>query len=291
MTRSLPPFPALQAFLAVARTGGIRSAGRELNVTDSAVSHQLRKLEDHLGAPVLERSGRGVRLTAIGRQYAAALEAPLRQIADATDQLFGLRNETDVTLTTAPVVASLALIPNLPQLEAAHPKLILHLVTTPRQLDLDANGIDLALRYEASTPAASDDPLIFPEYAFPVCAPSIVGQKPYDALRKRRLLNAAHPEDWEKWEREAGQNHASTEPSMRFDSSEMTLGAAAQGMGIAIGRTPLVNEHLASGRLVAPFGTGAFGEGSYRIIPSPRVGNRGSRAAVIDWLRDILSQP
>lgn len=291
MTRSLPPFPALQAFLAVARTGGIRSAGRELNVTDSAVSHQLRKLEDHLGAPVLERSGRGVRLTAIGRQYAAALEAPLRQIADATDQLFGLRNETDVTLTTAPVVASLALIPNLPQLEAAHPKLILHLVTTPRQLDLDAHGIDLALRYEVGVPEASDDPLIFPEYAFPVCAPSVVGPQPCDALRQRRLLNAAHPEDWEKWEREAGQNRASAEPSMRFDSSEMTLGAAVQGMGIAIGRTPLVNDHLASGRLVAPFGTGTLGAGSYKIVPSPRAGNRSSRAAVIDWLSGILSQP
>lgn len=286
----MPPFPALEAFLAVARTGSVRAAARALNVTDSAVSHQLRKLEDHLGSPVLERHGRGVQLTAAGRRYAKVLDAPLSEIAEATDRLFGSQGEVTITLTTAPVVASLALIPQIPQLEAAHPELILRLVTTVRQLDLDSHGIDLAVRYEVAS-SETAGPLMFPEYAFPVCAPALVQSDPAEILRQRRLLNSAHPEDWRIWKESAGYSCIPDGPSMSFDTSEMSLGAAVQGMGVAIGRTPLVNDYLVSGRLVAPFGRSARGEGRYKIVQSPGRRKSKAREVVINWLGDVLGRP
>ncbi|SJK83828.1 LysR family transcriptional regulator [Halomonas elongata] len=287
MKLSLPPFPALETFLAVARTGGVRKAARSLNVTDSAVSHQLRKLEEYLGTPVMERHGRGVRLTPIGRRYAEALDEPLSEIAQVTDRLFGTRSADAVTLTTVPVVATLSLIPRIKQLEADHPELMLRLVTTTKQLDLNGNDIDLALRYVRG-PADPNELLTFDEYAFPVCAPALAEGRAQDIRGQRRLLNNAHTEDWSFWTRQAGTVQLSDEPTMSFDSSEMTLGAAIQGMGVAIGRTPLVNAFLKSGQLVAPFGTGTRGEGHYRIIHSSHRRNISNRDAVTQWLSNLL---
>lgn len=194
MRSSLPPFAALETFLAVAGTGGVRAAARRLNVTDSAVSHQLRKLEEHLGAPLVERHGRGIRLTMAGQRYADQVAAPLAEIAGVTDRLFGTPQGIDVSLTVGPMVASLGLIPFVDELENNHPELVLHLVTTTRVLDLDAMGIDLALRYERR-PAEEDDPLSFPEYAFPVCTPDLALHGAEQTLAQRRILNGAHPDD------------------------------------------------------------------------------------------------
>ncbi|WP_136066660.1 LysR family transcriptional regulator [Modicisalibacter radicis] len=289
MRSALPPFAALETFLAVARTGGVRAAARRLNVTDSAVSHQLRKLEDHLGAPLVERHGRGIRLTLAGQRYADQLAAPLAEIAGLTDRLFGTSQDTSVTLTVGPVVASLGLIPFVARLESDNPGLILQLVTTTRLLDLDAMGVDLALRYERC-PAAEDDPLSFPEYAFPICTPELARDGAEQVLKQRRLLNDAHADDWQRWAIAADHRLAPATREMRLDTSEMVMNAALRGMGVTIGRTPLVNDALLSGQLVAPFGTSAPGEGSYRIVASSRRPDAKVQA-VTRWLGNLLGRP
>ncbi|MFC0267465.1 LysR family transcriptional regulator [Kushneria aurantia] len=289
MRSALPPFAALETFLAVARSGGVRAAARRLNVTDSAVSHQLRKLEDHLGTPLVERHGRGIKLTATGQRYADQLAAPLAEIAGLTERLFGTPADTGVTLTVGPVVASLGLIPYVAKLENDNPGLMLQLVTTARPLNLDAMGIDLALRYERC-PATSDDPLSFPEYAFPVCTPELAREGAEQALAKRRLLNGAHSDDWQRWATAAERDLPATQREMRLDTTEMVMNAALRGIGITIGRTPLVNDALLSGQLVAPFGTATPGEGSYRIVTSSRRPDAAAQA-VMSWLGGLLGRP
>ncbi|WP_110648233.1 LysR substrate-binding domain-containing protein [Salinicola peritrichatus] len=258
-------------------------------MTDSAVSHQLRKLEDHLRAPLVERQGRGIRLTGAGRRYADQLAAPLTEIAGLTERLFGASRGTGVTLTVGPVVASLGLIPFVAGLESDHPDLVLQLITTTRLLDLDAMGIDLALRYERK-PVTEGDPLSFPEYAFPVCTPELARHGAEQTLKQRRLLNAAHADDWQRWVVATGRELAPAPREMRLDTSEMVMNAALRGMGVTIGRTPLVNDALLNGQLVAPFGTATPGEGSYRIVTSSRHPDDKVQA-VIRWLGNLLGRP
>lgn len=196
---------------------------------------------------------------------------------------------TGVTLTVGPVVASLGLTPFVAELEDDHPGLVLHLVTTTRLLDLNAMGIDLALRYERR-PAAEDDPLSFPEYAFPVCTPDLALNGAEQTLAHRRLLNGSHPDDWQRWAITANRRLAPAAKEMQLDTSEMVMNAALRGMGTTVGRTPLVNDALVSGQLVAPFGTSALGEGSYRIVASSRRPDDAVQA-VIRWLGKLLGRP
>jgi len=289
MADPLPSFAALQAFIAVAHRGGVRRATEVLNLSEAAVSHRIKTLEQHLGQRLFEKDGRGLRLTDLGQRYLGMIAGPMDELRRASDTIAAPRKARHVTVTLPPTLAGLWLIPALQDFERALPDISLHLVTTTQCLDLERHDIDLAIRYMLEDAVPDHARVVFSETAFPVCNPeqcercTKAGEPVDTLLRGRLLVNDIHPDEWDWWSAAYGKTVDLTGERRRFDASHMTLEAAAQGYGMALGRRPMVDPFLSSGRLVAPFGQ-AF-ETGYRYVILTRSGEiRSVTQSVIDWI-------
>ena len=252
----LPPLHALRSFHAAARFGRFREAASALGLSESAVSHQIRKLEDYLGVRLFERAGNAVRLTLIGQTYFEEIDPAFSRIRRATEALSGPCCRVSLTLTTS--LATLWLIPRLAQLEAALPEVNVQMVPTGRVVDLRREQIDLAIRYGKGHWPGYAAHHMFDEQAFPVCRPGLLseGVDPQTALGTVRLIvDASYREEWREWAQAHGLEPPSLDGALALEGSEQILRAAAEGLGVAIGRRPLVDGWLADGDLAAPFGT------------------------------------
>jgi LysR family transcriptional regulator, glycine cleavage system transcriptional activator len=205
-TTPLPPFAALRAFHAAAVHGRFRAAAASLGVTESAISHQVRRLEDFLRTALFDRSGPGVRLTAAGRRYLEQIDPALRQIQAATEAMLRPSGRNVVRLTLPPSLAATWLIPQLGAFERAHPDIELQLVPTTRVVDLKRDQVDLAVRHGKGSWPGIDAAFLLAETALPVCAPGYLAlapdEDPLAALRRVRLIvNTRFPDEWEEWAR------------------------------------------------------------------------------------------
>lgn len=257
----LPPFAALRAFHAAATRGRFRDAAESLGVTESAISHQVRRLEDFLRVALFERSGSGVRLTAAGRRYLEQIDPAIEQIRSATEALLHPGGRGVVRLTLPPSLAAAWLIPQLGGFERAHPDLELQLVATTRVLDLRREQVDLAIRHGRGAWPGVEARFLLQETALPVCAPGYLelgpGEPPAAALARVRLIvNALSPGEWEEWARARDLEPPELGSAIALEGAEQVLQVAEGGHGLAIGRRPVVDERLARGSLVAPFGQG-----------------------------------
>lgn len=291
MADPLPPLHALRAFITVAERGGVRRAAEALNLSEAAVSHQIKNLERHLGQRLFEKDGRGLRLTDIGHRYLAMVVEPVAELRQASEAVSSRRIARQATLTLAPTLASLWLIPALGEFERELSDVNLHLVTTTQILDLERHDIDIAIRYLPRDAIPDRAVVVFSETAFPVCSPERYKQtndpaQPADMLSRSKLLvNDMHPDEWTWWSTVGGEAVKLSGERKRFDASHMTLEASAQGYGVALGRRPLVDSYLTSGRLIAPFGT-AFETGYQYVILTQTDGIRPVTKRVIDWIAD-----
>lgn len=290
----VPPFAALRAFQAAARAGSFRAAAQTLNITESAVSHQIRRLEDLLHTQLFARHGTRTELTPVGRGYFANIDPALRNIADATRALLGPSGRARVTLTLPPSLAINWVIPNLAAFEADNPAIDLELVTTTRLLDLRTEQVDLAIRHGGGNWPDVEAAFLLAETAMPVVRPDLLdGERGDDekyaaaALsRLRPIVNRAFPDEWQEWARAHGIAPPDLDGALRLETIDQVLVAAERGLGIAIGRSPIVDDHLRSRRLVAPFGEpGEMTAGYYlcRLLGQPPT---VAVRQVMGWLKD-----
>jgi DNA-binding transcriptional LysR family regulator len=261
MSRPLPPLNALRAFEAAARLGSISRAAAELHVTHGAVSRHVRTLEEALGAPLFERQGRGLALTAAGLRLRdgagdafAALQATWA----------GLRRDGRAAALVLGCPGSLLarwVIPRLERLQAELPGLRLHLSAQEAGFDAALDGLDAALLLgEAPWPAGWEVRALGPERIGPVLSPrhprfDALDSAPPAALGEEPLLHTtSRPQAWPRWF--DAQGLAGTAPTLGtgFDHLTYLLEAAAAGLGVAIAPQELVQADLDSGRLVAPWG-------------------------------------
>lgn len=251
----LPPLHALRSFHAAARFGRFREAAGALGLSESAVSHQVRKLEDYLGLSLFERTGNAVRLTLAGQTYFDEIDPALSRIRSATEALAGPCCRVSLTVTSS--LATLWLIPRLAQLEAALPEVNLQMMPTGRVVDLRREQVDLAIRYGKGEWRGCATHHLFDERAFPVCRPDYLkGAADDSALRRHRLIvHMNYREEWPEWAQAHGVEPPSLDGALALEGSEQILVAAAEGLGIGIGRRPLVDAWLEDGRLIAPFGS------------------------------------
>jgi len=292
---SLPPFAALRAFRAAARHGRFRDAARDLGVTESAVSHQIKRLEELVRMPLFDRNGPQVSLTADGRRYYAAIDPALLTIAEATRALTGSRERGQVVLTLPPSLAMLWLIPRLPAFETAFPDIDLQLNTTTRVVDLRREQVDLAIRHGQGAWADVKSDFLFSETATPVCRPGYLPagavDDPVVALSASRLIvNGYFPDEWTEWARARGIGGPAMANTLKFETQEQVLAAAEQGLGLAIGRSPLVDGRIASGALEAPFGASAFAQAAYYLCRSPAVTPTAAARRVMAWLKGFVRE-
>lgn len=250
----LPPLGTLTAFEAACRHGSFTRAAAELNLTQAAVSRQIRLLEDHLGVPLFERRRHDVALTAEGARFAAQANAGLIQIADAAAQLRGSR--FDLTICAEFCLAAHWLMPRLSQFQTAHPDLKLRIVTASDPLRA-GELFDVALAYGLShDPSLRSEPLI-DDCIVPLAAPALRASLPERCtasdLAACVLLDFdAGGHGWMDWPRFLGMMGAEPRhPSgLVFGTYNNALDAAMQGLGWVLGWGTATHQPVADGRLV-----------------------------------------
>ena len=260
MTARLPSLNGLRAFEAAARHLSFTLAASELNVTQTAISHQIRRLEEELGIRLFVRQNRALTLTPEAREYLPGVRAAFNDLRLATDRL--LRKDDDKVLTVS-TLASLAakwLLPRLSDFQEQHPGIDVRITTSTNLVDFQRDNVDAGIRYgRGQWPGVRADWLMADEL-FPVCSPSLLrGDKPLRApedLRDHVLLHTSNTnsDDWRLWLTAAGlPTDFSKPPGITFDMIFMTIQAAIDGFGVAMGRTSYVQDDIAKGRLVVPF--------------------------------------
>ena len=286
-----PPFAPLKSFFAAAEasdSGRLRAAAAALGLTESAVSHQVKRLEEFLGQALFERHGRELRLTAAGTRFHRAIRPALAAIQAATDDMMAAPRRQRVTITSPTSIAAFWLMPRLARLQEQHPSVDLQLVATNRLCDLAREQIDLAIRYGAGQWRGLDAHRLMPELYFPVASVEFLrrnrGRDPAELLRTSRTIsNALHPDEWTEWCGAHGLQPPRTSNMIELSSAELVVPALLDGVGIGIGRRPIIDPLLKDGRLVPLFRDRAIGKAAYYLVRPPTSRNAAARA-VADWL-------
>jgi len=261
MPDRIPPLAGLRAFAAVARHGSFARAAAELNVSTSAVSHQVRGLEDLLGAPLLARARNGTGRTVVTEEGVAlqrAVEQAFTQLGAACEAVRERRKRPVLTISANGSVASLWLAPRLAAFAARHPSVQWQMLAIDDEApDMVREGLDLAVLRVRRGTLADGDRLLFHETVFPVCSPSLGMKGAGEELPHYTLLQEEHgasPEkDWSTWLDWLGCAPDARTTIVRFHTFSAALAAAIAGAGIALGRQPLIDFELAANRLVRVF--------------------------------------
>ena len=288
------PLNALRVFALACAHGGVRAAARELGIAHSSVSRHLAELEAWLGVPLAREKGAGRRgwiPTPQGEALGTAVLAGLRDIETAATAIREARSPFAVTISTAPSFAARWLLPRLPLLERAHPRIELSILVNQHAEDLQAGGIDLAVRMGAGPwpglhcEALMDDAL-YPVMSLELWKKSGRPSRP-QALTSLRLLHDRDPHaGWDLWRQRFGPASLNLQRGPRFASSDLLLRAAAQGQGVALARHRLTADELAAGIVVRPFGARELRiENAYWIVYPDRA-PRHAVTTVIAWLKD-----
>jgi DNA-binding transcriptional LysR family regulator len=289
MARPLPPLNALRAFEAAARVGSVSRAADELHVTHGAVSRHIRTLEDALGAPLFERDGRGLALTAAGLRLRDAAGDAFASLQSAWAALHRDARTSALVLGCPGSLLARWVIPRLERPGADLPALKLHLSAQEGGFDASLAGLDAALLLgEAPWPSEWKVHALAPERIGPVLNPrharyAALRDAPAVALLDEPLLHTiSRPQAWPRWFEAQGLDAASLQPGTGFDHLTYLLEAAAAGLGVAIAPRELVQADLDSGRLVAPWGFA--GTGGQWALCSVRGNDDGRITALAAWL-------
>ena len=286
--RRLPPLNGLRAFEAAARHLSFTRAAEELNVTQAAISHQVKALEARLGIQLFRRQNRRLFLTDEGQAYFPALRDALDQIDAATARLQARDRAGALTVSCMPSFAAAWLVRRLGRFRAAHPDIDVRIDPTERLVDFARDGADMAIRYGRGAWAGTEAVRFMTEDVFPMCSPALLDgphplREPAD-LGHHTLLHDDFQTDWRRWLLAAGVVGVDPSRGPSFTDSSMVLQAAVDGQGIALGRSALAADDLAAGRLVQPFAFTLPIEFAYYVIYPDSHGERPKIAAFRDWI-------
>ena len=281
---SRAPLAALQAFAVAARTGNLTRAAAHLHLTVSALSHQLKKLEDRLGRRLFERGPRGVSLTPEGQRLLDAVGPQLDSIERALGNL-RVRASDSLTLSVLPSMASSWLIPRLGSFAARHPEVQISLHSNVSVVDFSAEPIDAALRFgPGGWPGVTAD-LLFHDWLTPVASPQLLethGRPELTEIGRWPLLG--DPSDrWRIWFDRFG-GTAPKRYAASFNDSEMLLRAAAEGLGIALGRMTLAQALMDAGRVVTLTECRLRSDFSHYLVYPPRSADHPGLKLFRTWL-------
>jgi LysR family glycine cleavage system transcriptional activator len=278
MNRRLPSLNGLRAFEAAARHLSFTAAASELNVTQTAISHQIRRLEEELGIRLFIRQNRALALTPEARDYLPGIRAAFNDLRLATDRLKRTDDDRVLTVSTLASLAAKWLLPRLSSFQESHPSIDVRITTSNNLVDFQRDGVDAAIRYGRGHWAGLRADWLMADELFPVCSPTLLkGEKPLrcpEDLAHHTLLHTSsgYDDDWRLWLTAAGlPANISKQPGLTFDLILMTVQAAIDGIGVALGRTSYVQTDIAKGRLVVPFKIALpVDAGFYLVSPQSR---------------------
>ena len=291
--RRLPPLNALRMFEAVARSLNFSAAAEELCVSHSAVSHQMRSLEDWFGKPLFVRHPGGVRLTEAGSRLQQAASQALVELETCCAHILESGEPCEIVLGAPGSFLANWLIPRLESFEAEHPDIRLRLQTSAELSELSNRPVDALILSgrEPWPPAVQALPLL-DEVIGPVCSPAWAN-KPDAAqglIGQPLLHTASRPEAWAEWALSAGLDPALFKAGRQFDHLPLLLEAAANGLGIAIAPALLVEREIAQGRLIAPLGFRACGS-AFTLCLAEKRAAEAPLLALRDWLARLAKAP
>ena len=279
------PLTALRTFEAAARHGSFTRAAEELHVTQGAVSRQVQALEARLGLCLFERNGRTLTLSLEGRRLATAATEALERLGEAVAELTSPASV--VTLSMLPSVAACWMAPRMRDFATRHPSIELRLSASRHLVDFQAEGIDAAIRYgPGGWTNVAAEPLAT-ERIFPVCSPGYAARlqlRTAEDLGRATLLHNDVPDGWREWFAAAGCPDVFTDRNVYLDEDAALLRAAAEGEGMALGRSVLVAGDLAQGRLVAPFDVSIAATYAYWFVAPRDAPRRREVELVREWL-------
>ena len=297
----LPQVAFFQGFEAAARNLSFTKAAEELFVTQSAISRQVKALEDHLGVALFERRPRALILTEAGQSLYAVTTDVLDRLQTAVDQLGSGSRASQLSVTTTTGFASLWLIPRLPRFTDLHPGIDLRISATTDMLNLERSLIDIAIRYCPSEMVPEGTLRLFGEEILPVCSPALVRDrsrplKRPQQLKDHTLLHFDYPGavksfmDWGTWLSALGFGDLNPVRALHFSQYEQMIQAAINGQGVALGRQPLVNDLIHSGALIAPFKDTVVASRSYFLFQSPAAEGKPHVHQFVEWLLDEINR-
>lgn len=297
--RRLPSLAALRAFEAAARHLSAKRAAEELSVSATAISHQVRQLEETLGVTLFVRKPRQLLLTREGEALQPVLSEALDNMAAAVARLRAPAARQAITLSATPAVAMRWLLPWVCVLREQHPTLDLSIHATHEPVSLDGVTTDMAIRYGSGHWPSLQAEKLFDNVFVPVCSPAL-GVKGYEDLARVPLIHFAPrngqsaPAGWGEWLRLSHDDLPATlaqidsSAGLAFSDETHVIAAALGGQGVALMSQALVADELASGRLVQPFGPEVRGEAFYLVYPERRAEDASIQAirGWVMWLRD-----
>lgn len=292
--RNLPSLDLLRGFEAAARNLSFTKAGEELFVTQSAVSRQVKAVEDHLGAALFVRRHRSLSLTEAGHTLYRATAQALHQLSDAASKIRDRGSARTLTVTATIGFTSLWLIPRLADFRSQRPDIDIRIAANNTMLDLEREGIELAVRYCTAKAAPRGAIKLFGEVVLPVCSPkSVTAAAPLarpEDLRHHVLLHYERPDgvtpwlSWTVWLEVMQLQGLKPAGSLRFSQYDQTIQAAIDGQGVALGTTPLVRQLIKQGKLLAPLAKKFESSRAYYLITSADAAEQPQVKDFAGWL-------
>jgi LysR family glycine cleavage system transcriptional activator len=289
MFRHLPSLSTLRVFEAAGRHASFTLAAAELHVTTSAVSRQIRALEDELGLQLFERLPRGLKLTQDGAQYFAQVGDALRRLEQASATLRGRGDRHVLRISALASFAGNWLVPRLPDFEARHPGIDIDMEATTRYADFVHEPVDLAIRFGVGPwEGLHSEPLLALEF-YPVCRPDRVRGRPplrrAGDLARHTWLEEVHvPQAWPLWLQAAGVADIEPVRRLRYDHAQLLLDAAMAGQGIALATDVTAERYLRERRLIQPFAVRAASPFTYHLVMRPEDREQPHVRAFRDWI-------
>jgi LysR family glycine cleavage system transcriptional activator len=294
--RSIPPLTALLAFERAATQQSFRRAARDLALSPSAISHQIRGLEAQFGIKLFVRGARSVRLTADGERYLAKVSVALASLQEAGRDMLRQRREggSELWISSLPFFTSTVLLPALPDFRRRNPALTLRIEATHQYADFNASRVDVAIRYgrEHST-GLKFEPLIAVS-GLPVCAPALIKaglRAPQDLSRQVLIHLTTQPRSWPAWLKEAGHPDLVPRGHLWLDSVPAMLEAAEHGLGVTLAMAPLIKARPGFGKkLVAPFDMPVSPIETIYLVSRTEQARDRRIAAVRRWIVEAVGQ-
>jgi DNA-binding transcriptional LysR family regulator len=291
MAYRLPPLNNLRLFEAAGRHQSFKRAAQELGITASAVSHGIQALEDWLGVALFLRTSRGLALSEPGAHYLLAARETLTSLAKASERIPRQRPSRSLSMSVSPTFAARLLLPRLPRFMAMHPALRLEIDTSFSVVEFPRDGFDFAIRLGKGAWPGLAATALLPETLVPVCSPQLrdlLGPAP--ALCDARLIHLTTvTEDWESWAAATGRGTLDCRRGLMVDTIEIAIDAAVQGLGVALGRRPIVDRELSAGSLVTLGLPAITATTCYWLTAPPEVMTRLEIASFARWLHRELA--
>jgi len=291
MRRRLPPLNSLRLFEASARLLSFKNAAEELLLTPSAVSHGIQALEEWLGVPLFLRTTRGLVLSEAGADYLPIVAGALDALATGSAKISSRSGSSVLAISAAPTFAARWLLPRLHQFRERHPEIRVVIDTSHERTELSEAGADVAIRLGRGNWQGVVADLVLRERLVPVCSPAIFDRvKDIRDIEEAPLIHVVTTTvEWVEWAKQAGREAPDPAKGLQFDTLHMAFEAACQGLGIALGRRPLVDPELAEGRLVEVWGNPWLSPTAYWLVSSESNSAEPRIVAFRSWIREQLA--